>query len=338
MSPSLAIARRAVDAAPMIPLSAAGRQPLFFFGTLMDLDVLAYLLERPVDLDDLEPATITGFRRMTAVGPLSRARARAGRRGRGSAVAPGHCPRHRADQSLRERGVSGGAAPVTTGAGREVAAWLYLGLDGLEASDVPWSLEDWRRTVKPGFFAACDGWMADFEEPMRPRSRTGKRPMTLSAAQLARLSSGRVPGAGGVRSRGRAATGCARAWTSSWRASTPRACAPCSRPTTSATPRTTGSSNPATRSASSSSPGRSTPRAGCASPRSCSINKVGHALHDLDPVFARSRASRRCAELAARARPRRAAAAAVDVHLQAAADRRRGGLPPGQHLPPHRAA
>ena len=77
----------------MIPLSAAGGQPLFLFGTLMDLDVLAYLLERPVDLDDLEAATITGFRRVTAT-------ARAGRYGRGAAVAPRDCPRHRADQSL----------------------------------------------------------------------------------------------------------------------------------------------------------------------------------------------------------------------------------------------
>src|SRR3954463_6988818 len=68
MSPSLAIVRRSVDAAPMIPLSAAGGQPLFFYGTLMDLDVLAYLLERPVDLGDLEGARITGLRRMAAHG------------------------------------------------------------------------------------------------------------------------------------------------------------------------------------------------------------------------------------------------------------------------------
>ena len=50
----LAIARRPLDAAELIPLAAAGRQPLFFFGTLTDLDVLAYVLQRPIDLDDLE--------------------------------------------------------------------------------------------------------------------------------------------------------------------------------------------------------------------------------------------------------------------------------------------
>ena len=53
MHPALATARRPIDAAELIPLAAAGRQPLFFFGTLTDLDVLAYVLERPIDLDDL---------------------------------------------------------------------------------------------------------------------------------------------------------------------------------------------------------------------------------------------------------------------------------------------
>ena len=68
MSPSLAVARPALDVAAMIPPAAAGRQPLFFFGTLMDLDVLTYLLERPVDVADLRPATIQGFRRARAAG------------------------------------------------------------------------------------------------------------------------------------------------------------------------------------------------------------------------------------------------------------------------------
>ena len=68
MSPSLAIARRPLALSSNIPISAAGHQPLFFFGTLMDLDVLTYLLERPVDLDDLCPAAITGFRRVRVLG------------------------------------------------------------------------------------------------------------------------------------------------------------------------------------------------------------------------------------------------------------------------------
>jgi len=166
MSPSLAIARRPVDAAPMIPLSAASGQPLFFFGTLMDLDVLAYLLERPVDLDDLEAATITGFRRVAATGacypvlvpePGGTVEGRLLRRATARDIA--RINHYESEEYLAE------LRSVTAGAGREVAAWLYLGLDGLVSGDQPWSLEDWQRTVKPRFFAPCDGWMADFEEP-----------------------------------------------------------------------------------------------------------------------------------------------------------------------------
>ena len=72
-------------------------------------------------------------------------------------------------------------------------------------------------------------------------------------------------------------------------------------------------------------------------PKELSINKVGHALHDLDPVFAAFSRDHRFAELARCSRAGPAAAAAVDVHLQAAAHRRRGVLPPGQHLPSYGA-
>jgi hypothetical protein len=49
--------------------------------------------------------------------------------------------------------------------GSRHAAWLYLALDHLEASDEPWDLAAWQRSHKTGFFAACDGWMEDFREP-----------------------------------------------------------------------------------------------------------------------------------------------------------------------------
>ena len=61
MSERSAAVRQPLEAAPMIPRAAAGRQPLFFFGTLMDLDVLTYVLQRPVDLDDVLPARVDGF-------------------------------------------------------------------------------------------------------------------------------------------------------------------------------------------------------------------------------------------------------------------------------------
>ena len=135
----------------------------------------------------------------------------------------------------------------------------------------------------------------------------------------------------------RPATRCGRVWTSSCKASTSRCAHRVRRRRPETCPGRMVPGIPATRSASSSSPERSTLPARCAKPKAMSINKVGHALHDLDPVFATFlaqpslRRGRRCD----RAGP--AAAAAVDVHLQAAADRRRGVLPSGQHLSAHRA-
>ena len=56
-----------------------------------------------------------------------------------------------------------------------------------------------------------------------------------------------------------------------------------------------------------------------ACPRSESINKIGHALHDLDPVFERFSYTPELAEVAADVGLRRCPRAAEHVHLQAAA-------------------
>ena len=171
MRSSLAVAARepVPGASGMIPLSAAGREPLFFFGTLTDLDVLAYVLGRPVDLDDLEPAALDGHRRVRArdasypllvpadddiaivTGVLLR---RATRR---DVARVNHFEggEYRAELRL--------VRALRDGVGRR--AWLYAALEGLAATDEPWELEAWRALHKPGFFAACDGWMADCPEP-----------------------------------------------------------------------------------------------------------------------------------------------------------------------------
>lgn len=162
MRPSLASAGPPLAAAATIPLAAAGRQPLFFFGTLMDLDVLAYLLERPVDLDDLLPAEIAGFRRVRA--------ARASYPvlvPQPGAIVGGRLLRRATARDIArinhyESGEYRAELRTVTCFGRSVPAWLYLGLDGLEPSDEPWSLAEWQERSKPRFFAACDEWMADY--------------------------------------------------------------------------------------------------------------------------------------------------------------------------------
>jgi phytanoyl-CoA hydroxylase len=65
--------------------------------------------------------------------------------------------------------------------------------------------------------------------------------------------------------------------------------------------------------------------------KALSINKIGHALHDRDPVFdtfSHGPALAGCGRSGAGA----TAVVAVDVHLQAARHWRRGGLAPGRHV------
>ena len=85
-------------------------------------------------------------------------------------------------------------------------------------------------------------------------------------------------------------------------------------------------------------PGAFDARAGCASPRSSRSTRSGMRCTTSIPCSRAFSRDPSLGEAGARARPRRAAAAAVDVHLQAAAHRWRGGLPPGQQLPAHRSA
>lgn len=154
-----------LEVAEFIPRSAAGRQPLFFFGTLMDLDVLAYVLARPVDVDDLVPAAIEGFRRVAIrsgsypmLVPHSGTTVE-GRLLRRASVRDIARINHYESEEYRAELHS-----VRASDGCLLPAWLYLGLDHLQATDEPWDLETWQARHKEGFFAACDGWMADFVE------------------------------------------------------------------------------------------------------------------------------------------------------------------------------
>lgn len=162
MHQSAARARPPQAAAPLIPLSAAGRAPLFLYGTLMDRDVLAHVLGRAVAAADLAPARLPGFARRAVPGvgypvlvaepPAVVAGVLLRRATRRDIVRLNH---YESGEYRAER------HPVEVDGEAAQAAWLYLGLDHLRPAAASWSLPRWQAEHKAGFFARCAGWMAD---------------------------------------------------------------------------------------------------------------------------------------------------------------------------------
>lgn len=159
---SQAVAREPLDAAPLIPLAAAGRQPLFFYGTLTDLEILAYVLARPLDLDDLAPAALPHFQRLRARDASYPVLAPAA-----GQSAPGLLLRRASRRDIvRINHFESGEyraelRPVRQPCGALRQAWLYAALDTLAPAAEPWDLASWQERDKPGFLAACDRWMLD---------------------------------------------------------------------------------------------------------------------------------------------------------------------------------
>lgn len=144
-------------------LGSRARLPLFFFGTLMDGDVLAHVLNRPVERPELAPALLWGYRRHAVVGaPYPVIRPDADRHVRGVLFRP----RSEDEQARIEHFESEEyeASPVRVQVGTRLAdAFAYRDIDGVfELSDEAWCLERFSRVDKPRYLAACGGWMADY--------------------------------------------------------------------------------------------------------------------------------------------------------------------------------
>ncbi|MFW5680731.1 MAG: gamma-glutamylcyclotransferase family protein [Pseudomonadota bacterium] len=148
------------------------RLPFFFFGTLMDADVLGRVVARPVVESELAPAMLWGHRRYAvrgAVYPVIRQE-------RASHV-PGVLFQPRSmDERLRIDHFEAGeyeARPRRVQAGARLTnALVYLDLEGVfELATAPWSFERWQAAEKPAYLARCDSWMADYVPPRSGLSR-----------------------------------------------------------------------------------------------------------------------------------------------------------------------
>jgi|SRR5690606_10560475 len=152
----------------------------FFFGTLMDRDVLATVLGRPVSENEMVPAWLRDYRRVraaTASYPVL-------------VPSPGVVvrgvvfePRDACDdlriRQFEEEEYAERWLPVYLAGGRKIAARVFFGLDSMPATDEPWDLAAWAAKHKAAFLEQCRAWM-------------GKRPAcTGDPARIVRASGGR---------------------------------------------------------------------------------------------------------------------------------------------------
>lgn len=129
--------------------------PLFFFGTLMDPDILGLVIGRPIDPRALEPARLPGFRRVRVEGasyPMLVPDQAAGVEGR---LWYGGGAEERARLDAYE-GPAYRLEPVVveTTSGERVTALVYQVVPGsLRSSEEPWELAAWQARFKPLYLA-----------------------------------------------------------------------------------------------------------------------------------------------------------------------------------------
>lgn len=134
----------------------------FFFGTLMDRDVLATVLDRPVAEDEMVPAWLHDHRRVraaTASYPVlvpSRGLVVGGVAFEPSDERDDVRIRHFEEDEYAERWL-----PVHLAGGRRIAARVFFGLDSMPATDESWDLAAWAGKHKAAFLKQCRAWMSD---------------------------------------------------------------------------------------------------------------------------------------------------------------------------------
>jgi gamma-glutamylcyclotransferase (GGCT)/AIG2-like uncharacterized protein YtfP len=159
------LTRSAAAHADLIPTHAAGRDAIFFFGTLMHHEVLETVLDRPVtDHETSEPAILEGWRRERAAAasyPVLVPDAAARVEGRLLHRPSERCIlriNHFEDEEYR-------ASRVTVTVDRTpLRAWVFLPLDDvamMRPSGEPWHLDHWVREHLDSYRPAIAHWMAD---------------------------------------------------------------------------------------------------------------------------------------------------------------------------------
>jgi Gamma-glutamyl cyclotransferase, AIG2-like len=145
----------------------------FFFGTLMDRDVLATVLDRPVAGAEMIPAWLHDYRRVRAAAVSYPLLVPAP-----GVVVGGVVFRPRDDRDdVRIRHFEGEEYAarwmnVRLGRGRRRAARVFFASEALQATAESWDLVAWTSSHKAAFLVQCREWMCDCPA-------CGNRPVSL---------------------------------------------------------------------------------------------------------------------------------------------------------------
>jgi len=164
--------------------------PMFFFGTLMDPDVLALVLGHPLGGVRIEPASVRGVRRVHVAGrSYPMLCPHPGGRVEGHLVG-GLTALDRARLAYYEGWeYDVGSVTVTDAAGRTVRAQMYVCPPQIEADDRVWRLDRWQSVHKGGYLPRLRLLMAGFD-PGASGADGAKRPPMAPGATRGRRTAG----------------------------------------------------------------------------------------------------------------------------------------------------
>ncbi len=134
----------------------------FFFGTLMDREVLATVLDRAVAGAELRRAWLHGYRRVRAANvsyPILVPAAGlvvGGMMFQSKSVRDDVRVRHFEDGEYAEHW-----SFIRLAGGRRLAARVFLACETMQATDEAWDLATWASAHKAAFLTQCRDWMRD---------------------------------------------------------------------------------------------------------------------------------------------------------------------------------
>lgn len=135
----------------------------FFFGTLMDPDVLGRVLGRPVAASELVAARLSGFRRVQARrAPYPMLVPGSGRGIEGRLLRdPDRRDACRIVWFEEDEFAPHWRVVTIADSGERHRARVFFAVETLEATTAPWTFRHWAERDKATYLELCEGWMRD---------------------------------------------------------------------------------------------------------------------------------------------------------------------------------